>query len=86
MPTACGTPYAAYQTFAMGTVNVTLFAQWAPAIITIAGTGTAGNTGDGGAATSAQLSTPSHIALDASGDLYIADYLNHRIRRTHIQQ
>ena len=36
-------------------------------IITIAGTGTAGNTGDGGAATSARLNNPTGVALDASG-------------------
>ncbi len=49
-------------------------------ITTIAGTGTAGYAGDGGAATSAQLALPSGIAVDASGNLYIADTNNQRIR------
>jgi sugar lactone lactonase YvrE len=42
-------------------------------ITTIAGTGTAGLSGDGGPATSAQLSSPTSLALDADGNLYIAD-------------
>jgi hypothetical protein len=44
-------------------------------IATVAGTGTAGSSGDGGAATNAQLNGPSGLVLDASGDLFIADYL-----------
>ena len=50
-------------------------------ISTIAGTGTAGFGGDGGAATSAQLALPSAVAVDATGNLYIADTNNHRIRK-----
>jgi YD repeat-containing protein len=44
-------------------------------IYTVAGssTGTAGDSGDGGAATSAKLGSPEGVALDSSGDLYIAD-------------
>jgi PKD repeat protein len=49
-------------------------------ITTIAGTGTAGSSGDGGAASSAQLSYPIAFALDAQGDLYVADEGNHRVR------
>lgn len=49
-------------------------------IITVAGTGTVGFSGDGGAATSAQLDTPTGIAVDATGNLYIADSHNQRIR------
>lgn len=49
-------------------------------ITTVAGTGIAGFSGDGGAATAAQLDTPTGIALDVSGNLYIADAHNHRIR------
>ena len=49
-------------------------------ITTIAGTGAAGFSGDGGAATAAQLDTPTGIALDGSGNLFIADSHNHRIR------
>ena len=49
-------------------------------ITTIAGTGTSGFGGDGGAATAALLSLPSGVAVDKSGNLYIADTNNHRIR------
>ena len=49
-------------------------------ITTIAGNGTSGYSGDGGAATSAQLSNPYGIALDSSGNLYIADAFNCVIR------
>ncbi|HTA81353.1 MAG TPA: T9SS type A sorting domain-containing protein [Bacteroidia bacterium] len=44
------------------------------------GTGNAGNTGDGGPATAAKLSFPKGIAFDKAGDLYIADFLNNRVR------
>ncbi|MGA2739646.1 MAG: hypothetical protein ABSG65_19680 [Bryobacteraceae bacterium] len=50
------------------------------AISTVAGTGTAGFGGDGGAATAAQLNAPSEVAVDAVGNIYIADTLNHRVR------
>ncbi|SEG69868.1 NHL repeat-containing protein [Bryocella elongata] len=49
-------------------------------IQTVAGTGVEGYSGDGGAATSAQLDTPTGIAVDTSGNLYIADSHNHRVR------
>jgi sugar lactone lactonase YvrE len=48
---------------------------------TVAGTGIAGYSGDGGPATSAQLNGPWGIALDSKGDIYIADSLNYRIRK-----
>jgi len=50
-------------------------------ITTIAGTGAAGYSGDGGAATAAQLSLPSAVAIDSKGNLYIADTNNQRIRK-----
>lgn len=50
-------------------------------ITTIAGTGTAGLSGDGGSATQARLNNPSGLAIDASGNFYIADRINHRIRK-----
>jgi len=49
-------------------------------ITTIAGNGTAGYSGDSGAATSAELSYPFGLALDGSGNLYIADAGNNVIR------
>lgn len=48
---------------------------------TVAGTGSAGYSGDGSAATSAQLAGPSSVALDGLGNVYIADTVNHRVRR-----
>lgn len=50
-------------------------------ITTVAGTGTAGYNGDGGPATTAQLSSPRSLATDVAGNLYIADFHNNRIRR-----
>ena len=50
------------------------------AISTIAGTGNAGFSGDGGAAAAAELNAPSQVAVDTSGNVYIADTLNHRVR------
>lgn len=49
-------------------------------ISTIAGTGTAGYSGDGGAALSAQLSSPTGLAIGTGGSLLIADFANDRIR------
>jgi sugar lactone lactonase YvrE len=50
-------------------------------ITTVAGTGTPGFSGDNGPATSAQLNSPSGIAVDSLGNLYIADIYNNRIRK-----
>ena len=50
-------------------------------ITTVAGNGSAGYSGDGGPATSAQLSLPAGVAVDGSGNLYIADSGNNRIRK-----
>lgn len=49
-------------------------------IVTAAGTGAAGFGGDGGPATAALLNTPTAVALDSAGNLYIVDTNNHRIR------
>lgn len=58
-------------------------AQTAPqfTISTIAGNGSDGYAGDGGAATSAQLNEPIGLAFDKGGLLYISDQLNHRVRK-----
>ncbi|SPE41124.1 NHL repeat containing protein (fragment) [Candidatus Sulfopaludibacter sp. SbA3] len=50
-------------------------------ITTVAGTGVGGFSGDGGPATSAQIDRPFGVAVDLSGSILIADYLNQRIRR-----
>lgn len=50
-------------------------------ISTVAGTGTAGFFGDGGAATAAELNAPVTVALDAGGNLYVADSANNRVRQ-----
>jgi hypothetical protein len=50
-------------------------------ITTVAGNGTYGYSGDGGAATNAELNGPSGVAVDASGNLFIADLYNERIRK-----
>ena len=50
-------------------------------IMTVAGNNTSGFSGDGGAARSAQLALPFSVALDSSGNLYIADQANSRIRK-----
>jgi sugar lactone lactonase YvrE len=50
-------------------------------ITTVAGTGEAGFSGDGGPATKAQLNLPLAVAVDREGNLYIADAENYRIRK-----
>jgi sugar lactone lactonase YvrE len=50
-------------------------------ISTLAGTGTAGFSGDGGPAAAAALHSPRALAVDAAGNLYVADDNNDRVRR-----
>ena len=50
-------------------------------ITTVAGKGTKGFSGDGGPATSAELGSPSGVAVDSTGNIYIDDENNDRIRR-----
>jgi len=50
-------------------------------ITTIAGTGVAGFSGDGGQATAAQVSQPADVWPDAAGNIYIADEVNDRVRK-----
>jgi sugar lactone lactonase YvrE len=50
-------------------------------ITTYAGNGTASYSGDGGPATAAELNGPITAGIDTAGNLFIADYNNHRIRK-----
>src|ERR1035437_7954072 len=50
-------------------------------ISTVVGNGTPGFSGDGSTATSAEMNSPTGLAVDSSGNLYIADSLNRRIRK-----
>ncbi len=65
---------------------VVVSTSWAQTISTVAGTGSQGNSGDGGAPTAAQLHLPSSIGADEEGNLYIADTGNNRIRRINAQR
>jgi sugar lactone lactonase YvrE len=50
-------------------------------ISTVAGNGTAGYSGDGGPGPSAQINGPFGIAVDGAGNVYIAEWYNHRVRK-----
>ncbi|MEQ1654934.1 MAG: NHL repeat-containing protein [Nitrospira sp.] len=50
-------------------------------IVTVAGSGVAGDAGDGGLAVQAELNDPSGVAVDRNGHLLIADTMNNRVRR-----
>jgi sugar lactone lactonase YvrE len=58
--------------------RVTLLTQ---TIATVAGNGTPGFGGDGGPASGAMFDFPTAVALDGSGNLFVADFGNQRIRR-----
>ena len=49
-------------------------------IVTVAGDGTQGYSGDGGPATAAELNFTNSVAIDSAGDLFLSDAGNHRIR------
>lgn len=61
--------------------NIVREVNLAGIISTVAGTGEQGFSGDGGPATDALLDSPSGIAVDAAGSIYIADTHNQRIRK-----
>jgi sugar lactone lactonase YvrE len=50
-------------------------------IVTLAGNGTQGFSGDNGPATQASIDSPTGLAVDAANNLYLADTHNHRVRR-----
>lgn len=63
------------------TGNHTVLKLSAAGVITpVAGNGVQGFSGDNGPATAAELDSPAGLALDAAGNLYIADSHNHRVR------
>ena len=67
--------------FAETNNNVIRKISTAGIISTVAGTGIGGFSGDGGPATVAQLNGPYGIDIDASGNLYISDFSNNRMRK-----
>jgi sugar lactone lactonase YvrE len=71
---------ATYISFSIAVIFTTTNGQ-AQTINTIAGTGTGGYSGDGGAATTANFYNPAAIKRDAIGNLYVADFSNHRVRK-----
>ena len=60
--------------------KVRLITRSTGTITTVAGTGTSGSIGDDGPATSAQLYNPQAVAVDASGNVFIADAGNYKVR------
>ena len=64
--------------------RVRLISSSTGTISTVAGTGMAGFSGDGSAATGAQLNLPGGVALDPAGNLYIADTGNNRVRKVNV--
>ena len=78
--------YLALRTDAAGNIYINEY-RWIRVITpdgiihTIAGNGAQGFSGDGGPATGASLNSPVDMAADSTGNLYIADQQNNRIRR-----
>ncbi len=70
----------------VGLVLLLGLAARASTIDTVAGDGRAGYTGDGGPAVKARLNQPFHCDLDGKGALFIADALNHCIRRVDLKK
>jgi uncharacterized protein (TIGR03437 family) len=61
--------------------NVIRVVSTAGIINAFAGNGTAGYSGDGGAAISAELNSPDSMTFDAAGNLYFVDFYNYRVRK-----
>ena len=68
----------------MGNIRVREVTAATGMISTVAGTGAIGFSGDGGPATSANLSEVSNVAVDGAGNLYIVDQFNYRIRKVDV--
>ena len=60
--------------------NVVRRVDGAGVISTVTGTGIAGYSNEGGAASGAQVNQPYGVAVDGGRDIYVADTLNHRVR------
>ncbi len=71
-------------TAAMFAVACSNIAHAQGTIITVAGVGTSGYTGDGVTAISASLSSPSGVAVDGSGNIFIVDKFNYRVRKVDV--
>lgn len=69
------------KTFLYPLFILTVYTSYSQNIYTYAGNGSSGFSGDGGLATQAQIKLPLGIACDASGNIYISDTQNHRIRQ-----
>ena len=68
-------------TFCVTVVGGALGVSGSDTITNIAGSGTAGATGDGGQATSAQLNVSAWAAVDAQGNVYVTDSGNNKLRK-----
>jgi uncharacterized protein (TIGR03437 family) len=64
-----------------GSANVVRKIDHAGIITTVAGNGTVGFSGDGGPAINAQFADLRSVTVDSGGNLYLADYGNHRVRK-----
>src|SRR5262245_49304626 len=62
-------------------ISADVCAAQEPIITTVAGNGEASFSGDGGLASEASLNMPGSVAVDAKGNVYIADWQNQRIRK-----
>src|SRR5689334_20119924 len=63
------------------TISADVCVAQEPIITTVAGDGQGAFGGDGGPATEASLNMPGSVAVDATGNVYIADWQNERIRK-----
>lgn len=64
--------------------HVVRYVDAAGVIRTIAGTGVAGYSGDGGPATEARLNGPARVREDSSGEIYFTEIKNHIVRRVDV--
>src|SRR5687767_8007741 len=74
-------PAQMLERFLAAGLTVAALALACPALSQTINTVAGGGIGDGGAATSASVYSPSGVAVDASGNIYIADHYNYRVRK-----